>query len=136
MPLEGKKRFMNPWKVNYSPSQRIKIAFETQEIHASNDGNMVVEIGDTTLPTPQTQKTTTVILWVYLKKDGNIHQRYGDFKHAITKAKERHLVWSVFPLYTKRIYLLVQRVMNADRPYWFFWHNIKIAQNNFVLLNI
>jgi hypothetical protein len=38
-----------------SPSQRIKIAFETQEIHASNDGNMVVEIGDTTLPTPQTQ---------------------------------------------------------------------------------
>jgi ketosteroid isomerase-like protein len=31
-----------------------KIAFETQEIHASNDGNMVVEIGDT-LPTPQTQ---------------------------------------------------------------------------------
>jgi hypothetical protein len=28
---------------------------ETQEIHASNDGNMVVEIGDTTLPTPQTQ---------------------------------------------------------------------------------
>jgi glucose/arabinose dehydrogenase len=32
-----------------------KIAFETQEIHASNDGNMVVEVGDTTLPTPQTQ---------------------------------------------------------------------------------
>jgi hypothetical protein len=40
---------------------RIKIAFETQEIHASNDGNMVVEIGDT-LPTHTNTKPTAVIL--------------------------------------------------------------------------
>jgi hypothetical protein len=52
MPLKEKKRFMNPWKMNYSPSRKDQIAIETQEIHASNDGNMVVEIGDTTLPTP------------------------------------------------------------------------------------
>jgi hypothetical protein len=45
---------------------------------------MVVEVGDTTLPTPNT-KPTAVILWVYLKegRQVHLHQRYGDFKHAI-----------------------------------------------------
>jgi hypothetical protein len=41
--------------------ERIKIAFETQEIHASNDGNMVVEVGDTTLPTPNTKPTAVIL---------------------------------------------------------------------------
>jgi hypothetical protein len=82
--------------------ERIKIAFETQEIHASNDGN-IVEIGDTTLPTPQTQKPTAVILWVYLKKkDGKyicIRDMGLQTRHWPQIAKERHLVWSVFPYY-------------------------------------
>jgi hypothetical protein len=55
MPLEGKKAIHESMKSELLTFERIKIAFETQEIHASNDGNMVVEIGDTTLPTPQTQ---------------------------------------------------------------------------------
>jgi hypothetical protein len=62
MPLEGKKAIHESMKSELLTFQRIKIAFETQEIHASNDGNMVVEMGDTTLPTPQTQKPTAVIL--------------------------------------------------------------------------
>jgi hypothetical protein len=49
-----KKAIHESMKSELLTFERIKIAFETQEIHASNDGNMV-EIGDTTLPTPQTQ---------------------------------------------------------------------------------
>jgi hypothetical protein len=36
------------------PSRKDQNRIRNAEIHASNDGNMVVEI-DTTLPTPQTQ---------------------------------------------------------------------------------
>jgi hypothetical protein len=53
--LGRKKAIHESMKSELLTPKGSKIAFETQEIHASNDGNMVVEIGDTTLPTPQTQ---------------------------------------------------------------------------------
>jgi hypothetical protein len=39
-----KKGFMNPWKVNYSPSRKDQNRIRNAEIHASNDGN-IVELG-------------------------------------------------------------------------------------------
>jgi hypothetical protein len=90
MPLKEKKRFMNPWKVNYSPSRkdqnRIRNArntcFKRWKYGSGNWGYNV---------TDSTQKPTAVILWVYLKKGRQVHlhQRYGDFKHAIGQIKAK-----------------------------------------------
>ncbi|WP_339918613.1 nuclear transport factor 2 family protein [uncultured Flavobacterium sp.] len=46
MPLEGKKAIHESMKTELLTFPKgAKIAFETQEIHPSNDGNMIVEIG-------------------------------------------------------------------------------------------
>ncbi|SEA00465.1 Ketosteroid isomerase homolog [Flavobacterium gillisiae] len=46
MPLEGKKAIHESMKTELLTFPKgAKIAFETQEIHPSNDGNMLVEIG-------------------------------------------------------------------------------------------
>jgi hypothetical protein len=52
------------------------------EIHASNDGNMVV--GDTTLPTHKHKTNSGHFMSLFKKgRQVHLHQRYGDFKHAI-----------------------------------------------------
>jgi hypothetical protein len=42
--------------------------------------------------TDSKHKTNSGHFMSLFKEGRQIHQRYGDFKHAITKAKERHLV--------------------------------------------
>jgi hypothetical protein len=82
MPLEGKKRFMNPWKVNYSPSRK-------DQNRIRNARNTCFkrwkygEIGGYNVTDSTNTKPTAVILWVYLKegRQVHLHQRYGDFKH-------------------------------------------------------
>jgi hypothetical protein len=90
-----KKAIHESMKSELLTFQRIKIAFETQEIHASNDGNMVVEVGDTTLPTPKHKTNSGHFMSLFKKgRQVHLHQRWGlQTRHwPQIKAKERHLV--------------------------------------------
>jgi uncharacterized protein (TIGR02246 family) len=72
MPLEGKKA------IHESITNELltfpkdsKISFETQEIHASNDGNMVVEIGGYEVKDSTDTKTNSGhFISLFEKKDG------------------------------------------------------------------
>jgi hypothetical protein len=88
MPLEGKKAIHESMKNELLTFRKDQNRIQTQEIHASNDGNMVVEIGDTTLPTPQTQNQQRSF-YVYLKRRtaSTFASEIWDFKHAIGKNK-------------------------------------------------
>jgi ketosteroid isomerase-like protein len=81
MPLEGKKAIHESMKSELLTFERIKIAFE--QIHASNDGNMVV-VGIQRYRLHK-HKTNSGHFMSLFKKEGQVHlhQRYGDFKHAI-----------------------------------------------------
>jgi ketosteroid isomerase-like protein len=72
MPLEGKKAIHESIKNELLTFPKgSKIAFETQEIHASNDGNMVVEIGGYQVKDSTDTKTNSGhFISLFEKKDG------------------------------------------------------------------
>ncbi|TDE06126.1 YybH family protein [Flavobacterium hiemivividum] len=72
MPLEGKKlihEHMNSELLTFP--QDAKISFETKEIHPSNDGNMVVEIGGYKVTDASNKKINSGnFISLFEKKDG------------------------------------------------------------------
>ncbi|PKH66162.1 nuclear transport factor 2 family protein [Flavobacterium sp. ALD4] len=72
MPLEGKKAIHESIKNELLTFPKgSKIAFETQEIHASNDGNMLVEIGGYQVKDSTDTKTNSGhFISLFEKKDG------------------------------------------------------------------
>tara|TARA_R110000851_G_scaffold203501_1_gene355333 strand:+ start:26 stop:520 length:495 start_codon:yes stop_codon:yes gene_type:complete len=72
MPLEGKKAIHESIKNELLTFPKgSKIAFETQEIHASNNGNMVVEIGGYQVKDSTDTKTNSGhFISLFEKKDG------------------------------------------------------------------
>jgi ketosteroid isomerase-like protein len=89
-----------------------KIAFETQEIHASNDGNMVVEVGDTTLPTHKHKTNSGHFMSLFKRRTASTFasEIWGLQTRHWHRLKRKTLSLKCLSLlYTKRIYLLVQR---------------------------
>lgn len=72
MPLEGKKAIHESMKIELATFPKgAKIAFETQEIHPSNDGNIVVEIGGYKVTDSADVKITSGhFISLFEKKDG------------------------------------------------------------------
>jgi ketosteroid isomerase-like protein len=72
MPLEGKKAIHESMKDELlSFPKGAKIAFTTQEVHPSNDGNMVVEIGGYKVSDSADVKITSGhFISLFEKKDG------------------------------------------------------------------
>jgi hypothetical protein len=85
MPLEGKKTWIHEKITHLPKGQKI----ETQEIHASNDGNMVVEMGiQQTQQTQNQQRPFYESIWKKGRKI-HLHQRYGKFRHALAKRNKK-----------------------------------------------
>ena len=72
MPLEGKKAIHESMKTELLTFPKgAKIAFETQEIHPSNDGNMIVEIGGyKVIDSTGTKLNSGHFISLFEKKDG------------------------------------------------------------------
>jgi hypothetical protein len=71
-------------KMNYHLPKGSKKSLRNARNTCSNDGNMVVEIGDTTLPTPQTQNQQRSFYESFKRRTVNTFaSEKWDFKHAI-----------------------------------------------------